>query len=53
MKEGNFYFAFDPKAKAGTLLDPVIAPNEVFGQSTDYLVAEGFIGYGITINGAL
>ncbi len=43
IKEGNFYFAFDPKAKPGTLLDAVVEAGAVFGLSTDLLVPERFI----------
>ncbi|MBF0486082.1 MAG: hypothetical protein HQL16_06180 [Candidatus Omnitrophica bacterium] len=44
IKEGNFYFAFDPKAKAGALLEPLVEAANVFGQATDYSVAENFMG---------
>ncbi|NTV28546.1 MAG: hypothetical protein HGA80_00500 [Candidatus Omnitrophica bacterium] len=40
IKEGNFYFAFDPKSRAGTLSDIIVDSRIVFGQSTDYLVPE-------------
>ena len=43
IKEGNFYFAFDPAARPGSLLDPVVEAALVFGQATDFSVAEGFL----------
>ncbi|MBF0620260.1 MAG: hypothetical protein HQL19_08865, partial [Candidatus Omnitrophica bacterium] len=42
IKEGNFYFAFDPKAKSGTLLDPVVEAGVVFGQANDLIFPENF-----------
>lgn len=42
IKEGNFYFAFDPKAKPGSLLDPIVESALVFGQATDLGVAARF-----------
>ncbi len=43
IKEGNFYFAFDPKAAPGILLDPVVEAGAVFGETTDLLVPELFL----------
>ncbi|MBF0330559.1 MAG: hypothetical protein HQL17_01375 [Candidatus Omnitrophica bacterium] len=43
IKEGNFYFAFDPKAKPGVLLEPVVEAGIVFGQATDLRTPERFI----------
>ncbi|MBF0569663.1 MAG: hypothetical protein HQL18_02675 [Candidatus Omnitrophica bacterium] len=43
IKEGNFYFAFDPKAKSGTLADPIVEAAAVFGQATDLLEPERFL----------
>lgn len=46
IKEGNFYFAFDPKARPGTLLDPVVEAAAVFGEETDLIVPQRFIAQG-------
>ncbi|MFH0753580.1 MAG: hypothetical protein V2A70_03340 [Candidatus Omnitrophota bacterium] len=43
IKEGNFYFAFDPKAKPGVLLEPIVETGLVFGQATDLRMPERFI----------
>ncbi len=43
IKEGNFYFAFDPSVKAGALLDPVVEAALVFGQATDLGIATRFL----------
>jgi hypothetical protein len=42
IKEGNFYFAFDPKAKPGVLLPSIVEAAVVFGQATDYIIPEAF-----------
>jgi hypothetical protein len=43
IEEGNFYFAFDPKAKPGVLLEPVVEAGVVFGQATDLRAPERFM----------
>ncbi len=43
IKEGNFYFAFDPKARPGTLLDPVVEAAIIFGQASDFILPERFL----------
>ncbi len=43
IKEGNFYFAFDAKAKQGVLLDPIVEAGLVFGQATDLRIPERFM----------
>lgn len=43
IKEGNFYFAFDTKAKPGTLLEPVVEASAIFGLATDLIAPEAFI----------
>ena len=43
VKEGNFYFAFDPQAKPCVLLKPVVDAAAVFGQATDFAVPERFM----------
>ncbi|MBF0593821.1 MAG: hypothetical protein HQL22_02505 [Candidatus Omnitrophica bacterium] len=44
IKEGNFYFAFDPQSRAGQLLDPVVEAGLVFGQAMDFICPENFFG---------
>lgn len=43
IKEGNFYFAFDPRSRGGSLLDMIVDSRLVFGQATDHLVPERFL----------
>jgi hypothetical protein len=43
IKEGNFYFAFDPKVKPGVLCEAVVEAGAVFGSSTDLLCPERFL----------
>ncbi len=43
IKEGNFYFSFDPAARPGSLLDPVVEPSLVFGQASDLIFPARFI----------
>jgi len=42
IKEGNFFFSFDPRAKSGELLDPIVESACVFGKASDYLAPERF-----------
>ena len=42
IKEGNFYFAFDPEGKS-SLLSPIVEAALVFGQATDFLIPEEFL----------
>ncbi len=46
IKEGNFYFAFDPKSKPGNLVETIVEAAVVFGASTDFLVPERFMSSG-------
>ncbi|MBF0386530.1 MAG: hypothetical protein HQL20_01580 [Candidatus Omnitrophica bacterium] len=46
IKEGNFYFAFDPAARPGVLLDPVVEASAVFGLATDLIAPERFMAAG-------
>ncbi|MFT7538830.1 MAG: hypothetical protein ACI9F2_000981, partial [Lysobacterales bacterium] len=41
IKEGNFYFAFNPKKEG--LLKPVVEAAKVFGQATDFIAPEAFL----------
>lgn len=43
INEGNFYFCFDASRPSNNLLQPIIDPANVFGQSTDFLVPEKFL----------
>jgi hypothetical protein len=43
VKEGNFYFAFDPKVKPGMLLETMVEAEAVFGSSTDLVTPERFM----------
>jgi hypothetical protein len=42
IREGNFYFAFDPDSRKPKLFDPIIEAAGVFGETTDYLAPEKF-----------
>lgn len=43
IKEGNFYFAFDPRARIGELLEPVVEAKLVFGHASDLAFPEAFV----------
>ncbi|HQP10734.1 MAG TPA: hypothetical protein PKV41_05055, partial [Candidatus Omnitrophota bacterium] len=36
IKEGNFFFSFDPQAKDGALLDPIVEASSIFGAANDF-----------------
>lgn len=42
VREGNFYFAFDPSVKPGTLLNPIVDASVVFGSVLDFSFPEIF-----------
>ena len=42
IKEGNFFFSFDPKAKEKGLLSPIAEAACVFGESIDFLAPAAF-----------
>ncbi len=43
IKEGNFYFSFDPASKTKKLLDPIVEAEIVFGPSSDFAVPKRFL----------
>lgn len=42
IKEGNFFFSFDPQADGNGLLDPIVEAACVFGEACDYLAPSRF-----------
>ncbi|MBN1870364.1 MAG: hypothetical protein JW847_07315 [Candidatus Omnitrophica bacterium] len=43
IKEGNFYFSFDPYSKEKKLLDPIVEAACIFGAAQDFLAPAQFI----------
>jgi len=43
IKEGNFYFAFEPKGNKGKLLSPIVEASKIFGEACDFIVPENFL----------
>jgi len=43
IKEGNFFFAFDPDSRIGDLLTPIAEAEHVFGDSFDFISPTRFI----------
>ncbi|MEI6438235.1 MAG: hypothetical protein WCO69_05755 [Candidatus Omnitrophota bacterium] len=43
IKEGNFYFAFDPSSRPGALLETIVEAAQVFGQALDFILPERFL----------
>ena len=49
IKEGNFFFSFDPSAEEKGLLDPVVEASCVFGAALDFLAPTRFAQKGFKI----
>jgi hypothetical protein len=43
IREGNFFFSFDPHAKEARLLDPIVEASCVFGASQDFVAPIRFL----------
>ena len=43
IKEGNFFFSFDPQAKGGGLLSPIVEAACIFGMADDFLAPAQFL----------
>ncbi len=52
IKEGNFFFSFDPAATKGGLLDPIVEAACVFGASHDFAAPERFLEKGFRLPAA-
>ncbi|MCA9398740.1 MAG: hypothetical protein KC618_03240, partial [Candidatus Omnitrophica bacterium] len=46
IKEGNFYFAFDPASKSQEPLPAIVEAEKVFGQAFDFTAPEAFLNDG-------
>lgn len=49
IKEGNFYFSFDPNVRDAKLFQPIIEASCIFGDTTDYLCPEAFLAEKFTL----